>query len=349
MYRVVAPVLFATGALLHGCGGGETTAAPPSPTPPTPAPVPKPDIWVEVFDAAKLEGVISENATFEVVGTKEQFTFTEGPVWVSGSWIFSDIPASIQYQFKGGSVTEFRNPSNKSVGNALLSDGKLLTCEIEGRSVVMVDVSTKERTVIADLYNESNLTSPNDIVISKKGVVYFTDPSYGTDPGGGHGFPSDQSFNNVFRLDKSGSEYAKELVSVEQNLVMPNGIVFNPDETKLYISDTGAKENKIWVYDVNSDGTLKNKVLFAHVADGAPDGIRVDTGGRLWSSTGKGVNIYASDKTLIAKIHVPEFATNLAFGGSDGKDLMITAVSSVWIVKTNATAPELASDVIALV
>jgi len=347
MHRVVAPVLFATGALLHGCGGGETTAAPK----PTTAPVPKPDIWVEVFDAAKLGGVISENLIFEVVGTKEQFIFTEGPVWdtLSESWIWSDIPESIQYQFKGGKVTEFRNPSNRSNGNALLSAGALLTCEHLGRSVVMVNVSTKERTVITDIYNGSNLTSPNDIVISKSGAVYFTDPSYGMDANFGHGLPSDQPFNNVFKLDKNGGEYAAEPVSVEKDLVMPNGIVFNPDETKLYISDTGANQSKIWVYDVKSDGTLENKVLFADVTDGAPDGIRMDTGGRLWSSTQKGVSIYASDKTLIAKIHTPEGAGNLAFGGSDGKDLMITASRSVWIVKTKATAPKLASNVIALV
>lgn len=329
MYRIVAPVVLAVGAVLHGCGGDDTTSAPTT--------APKPDIWVEILKPEA--NVIDASASWEVVGTKEQFTFTEGPVWETetASWIWSDIPKNIQYQYApGGDVTEFRNPSNKANGNWLESNGTLLTCEHTGRAVVRMDVATKERTVLVETFNGSKLTSPNDLVVSgKTGALYFTDPSYGENPDFGHGLPREQEFNNVFRLDKIGSAFATEPVSVESGLVMPNGIIFNPDETKLYVSDSG---DKIYVFDVDANGALSNKKVFVDDTQGTPDGLRMDTGENLWAIAGKGVKIYSKDGTLIAIIHTPEVATNLGFGGADGMDLMITASQSVWIIKTKVKA-----------
>jgi gluconolactonase len=339
MYRIVAPVALAVGAVLHGCGGGDTPT--PAPTP-APTPVPKPDIWVEILKPA-ADVLIDASASWELVGTKEQFTFTEGPVWdtETASWIWSDIPTSIQYQYTpGGAVTEFRNPSNKANGNWLESNGTLLTCEHVGRAVVRMDVATKgDRTVVVNAFNGKKLTSPNDLVVSgKSGALYFTDPSYGTDAGFGHGQPSEQEFNNVFRLDKVNDTFVTEPVSVESGLVQPNGIIFNPQETKLYVSDSGENVDKIYVYDVDGTGSLLNKQVFADVTQGTPDGIRMDTGGHLWSTAGKGVNVYSKDSTLLAIVHTPEGAGNLAFGGADGMDLMITASKSVWIIKTKVRA-----------
>jgi gluconolactonase len=297
---------------------------------------------VEILTSA-ANPLIDASPAWEVVGTKGQFNFTEGPVWdtETGSWIWSDIPENIQYQhMPAGAVTQFRNPSNKANGNMLESNGTLLTCEHVGRAVVRVDVASKVRTVVVDSFNGSKLTSPNDLVIfSKTGALYFTDPSYGSSPLYGHGQPSDQEFNHVFRLDRVGDGFATEPVSLEKEIAMPNGIVFNLDETKLYVSD--ASVDKVYEFDVAGDGSLSNKAVFADIAEGDPDGLKMSASGHLWVGTKQGVSIYALDKTMVAKIHTPEIGANLQFGGADGMDLMITASSSVWIVKTKVKAASL--------
>lgn len=298
------------------------------------------DVRVEILRKEATD-LIARDAAWSVVG-KEQFVFTEGPVWVPDSkmWIFSDVPADTMYQYvpdKGVSV--FAKPSRKANGNFLDSDGTLLTCQHVSRSVVRFNVTTKKSTTVVSSYEGNKLTSPNDVVASKKGAIYFTDPDYGTSPGFGHGKAKEQANNNVFRLDPGASEP----VSVVSNLVRPNGLVFNADESKMYISDSGASFNgynpalphDITVYDVAADGSLHNGQLFATVADGlgVPDGMKVDRKGNLWSTSEEGVEIYSPSGVMLAKIHTPEGTANLAFGGADGKDLLLTAGSSVWIVR----------------
>jgi gluconolactonase len=70
---------------------------------------------------------------------------------------------------------------------------------------------------------------------------------------------------------------------------------------------------------------------------GGPDGIRVDQVGRVWSSAGDGVQIFAPDGTRIGKILVPEAPANLCFGGADGKTLFMTARKSLYSIQVAVT------------
>jgi gluconolactonase len=85
---------------------------------------------------------------------------------------------------------------------------------------------------------------------------------------------------------------------------------------------------------VRKDGTLANGKVFCAIDNGVPDGIRCDAAGRIWSSAGDGVQIFAPDGSLIGKILVPESPANLCFGGKDGKTLFITARSSLYAIET---------------
>ncbi|HEX3132338.1 MAG TPA: SMP-30/gluconolactonase/LRE family protein, partial [Planctomycetota bacterium] len=114
---------------------------------------------------------------------------------------------------------------------------------------------------------------------------------------------------------------------------MPNGIAFSPDEKLLYVADSG-KTKDVRVYLVKNDGTVGDGKVFCHVDNGAPDGIRIDADGRLWSSAGDGVRVFSSDGALIGTILTPEAAANLCFGGADGKTLFITARTSLYAIDT---------------
>ena len=135
---------------------------------------------VEILDprGAKL---FVQGAVPKLVGQEGQFGFTEGPVWVpsKSAWIFSDIPNARQYEYSPGAdiLTDYRNPSGNSNGNFLSNDGELLTCEHANRLLSSTDFTSGVRTTLAKEYNGVELTSPNDVIQSRKtGHIYFTDP-----------------------------------------------------------------------------------------------------------------------------------------------------------------------------
>src|SRR5207244_1233337 len=126
--------------------------------------------------------------------------------------------------------------------------------------------------------------------------------------------------NYVFRFDPK----TKEIKAVISDCNMPNGLAFSPDEKVLYVADSGTPRH-IRAFNVNADGTLTGGEEFCKIDKGAPDGIRVDTAGRIFSSAADGVQIFSDKGKLIGKILVPEGPANLTFGGGEQKDLYITA------------------------
>ena len=259
--------------------------------------------------------------------------FTEGPVWIKASrtLIFSDIPADELKQWtQAGGLATFRKPSQNANGNFVARDGRLYTCEHSGRRVAVQDKGGAVKTLV-DSFEGKKLNSPNDVVLKSDGTVWFTDPEYGlkNDPNAkGKKLGKEQAGNYVYRHDpKTGRTTA-----VVKDFVQPNGLAFSPDEKKLYVADSGTPKH-IRVFDVQADGSLKGGDVFCKIDVGGPDGIRVDKDGRVWSSAGDGVQIFAKDGSLVGKIPVPEAPANLCFGGEDGKTLFMTARKSVYSIK----------------
>ena len=124
---------------------------------------------------------------------------------------------------------------------------------------------------------------------------------------------------------------------VVKDFDMPNGLCFSPDEKRLYVADSG-KPRHIRVFEVKEDGTLANGKIFCAIDKGGPDGIRCDAAGRIWSSAGDGVHIFAPNGSLIGKILAPQSPANLCFGGADGKTLFITARTGLYSIQTLTTA-----------
>jgi len=122
---------------------------------------------------------------------------------------------------------------------------------------------------------------------------------------------------------------------VSDDFVKPNGLAFSPDESKLYIADSAASHDDnaprhIRVFDVASNGELRNGRVFVEMQSGVPDGMRVDEHGNVWTSAEDGVHCYAPDGALLGKILIPEVVANLTFGGPRRNRLFITATSSVY-------------------
>ncbi|KUP90793.1 SMP-30/gluconolactonase/LRE family protein [Tritonibacter horizontis] len=262
----------------------------------------------------------------------EGFTWTEGPVWFGDRdcLLFSDIPSRrILRWSEADGLSVYRNDSGFNNGNTRDRQGRLIGCRHGPRDVVRTEYDGT-LTVLARTWQGKRLNSPNDVVVSSDGAVWFTDPTYGI-LSNFEGFrtPPEQPARNVYRLSSEG-----DLSVVAGDFVQPNGLCFSPDETRLYIAESGSSHDDdvpavIRVFDVTGN-RLEDGGVFATIDDGLPDGLRCDMQGNLWSSARDGVHCFDPQGVLLGKILVPETVSNLCFGGADGQRLFITATTGVY-------------------
>jgi gluconolactonase len=262
--------------------------------------------------------------------------WAEGPVYFADGdfLLWSDIPNNRILQWAEGlGVRVFRHTSNNSNGNTRDREGRLVTCEHGTRRVTRTEPDGTV-TVLADRYRGKRLNSPNDAVVKSDGTIWFTDPPYGimSDYEGGK-TGSELGKCYVFRLDpRSG-----ELAIVADDFVKPNGIAFSPDESILYIADTGASHDPegphhIRAFAVRDGARLAEGRLFAEITPGLADGFRIDSDGNVWTSAGDGVHCFSPQGELLGKIKVPEVVSNVAFGGPKRNRLFITATTSLYAI-----------------
>lgn len=272
------------------------------------------------------------------------FTWTEGPVWLNDALYFNDIPAKrmMKWESNAGISVALHN-SEFANGNTLDKQGLMVSCEHGGRRVIRRRDPHDYHSVdvIADHYQGKRLNSPNDVVVRSDGSVWFTDPPYGINSDV-EGYPADSEIGscNVYCALPDGP-----LIAVVTDFDKPNGLAFSPDETRLYIADSGAIRgasfpgidydlpHHIRVFDV-AGTQLSNGRVFAVIEPGVPDGFRVDSVGRVWTSALDGIRCLDLEGRCLGKIRLPKQTSNLCFGGSDGRDMFITASDSIWRVRT---------------
>ncbi len=268
--------------------------------------------------------------------------WAEGPVYVADQQclIWSDIPNNrlMRWCEVTGAVSIFRADSNFANGNARDMQGRLVTCEHRTRRVTRTEPDGSI-TVLADSFEGKRLNSPNDVVVKSDGTIWFTDPTYGISAayeGGKAEAELDGCY--VFRLDPvEGS-----LTIVADDFKRPNGLAFSPDESLLYIADSGFIGNPDWPrhirsFAVGEGGALSGGQILMEVSPHAPDGFRVDVDGNIWTSAGDGVHCYSATGELIGKVLVPERVGNLAFGGPARNRLFICGHTSLYSVFLNTS------------
>jgi gluconolactonase len=252
-----------------------------------------------------LEELVHENAPVRVVGSG--FEFTEGPIWHPRDQflLFSDIPANTRRRFDGKTVREQAHPSNKGNGMTYDANLNLLVCEHSTSSVArFLGGADGAREILASHFEGKELNSPNDIVVSKNGSVYFTDPTYGRMPVYGVERPTQLGFQGVYRI---AADRTLKLMVERPLFTQPNGLCFSPDERLLYVNDT--EQANIRVFDVVEGDLVNMRVFASGIVDpdkpGVPDGMKCDERGNIWVTAPGGLWIYAPDGALIGKVAVP--------------------------------------------
>lgn len=234
-----------------------------------------------------------------------------------------------------GTSTKFRSPSNNANGNTRDRQGRIVTCEHLTRRVTRTE-HDGQITVLADSFQGSRLNSPNDVVVKSDGSVWFTDPSFGI-----LGFyegkrASPELPYNVYRIDTDG-----RVEITAEGINQPNGLAFSPDESILYIVESGSKPRNILAYDVVDTRTLKNRRVFISAGHGTPDGFRVDVSGNLWCGWGMGepgldgVHVFNDQGKQIGRIDLPERCANVCFGGLHRNRLFMAASTSLYSLFVN--------------
>jgi gluconolactonase len=286
------------------------------------------------------------------------FTWTEGPAWIPARGVlrFSDIPGNrvLEHTESDGTTVEVSTEAEYTNGRTLGLDGSILECS-HGRRAIQIDGAASSARggsdsgyspeILVDRFGEARLNSPNDVVVKSDGTVWFTDPSYGIKrPVEGH--PGEEEYGDryVFRFDPADGSLVPAVIDVEA----PNGLAFSPDESVLYVADSSIDPpdqpdperpggHSIHAYDILGGRHAKNGRPLVDVSPGLPDGFRVDTEGRIWSSSLSGIQIFTPDGEKIGDIPVPEKVANLCFGGPDGRTLYICASTSIYRIRTNAS------------
>jgi gluconolactonase len=262
------------------------------------------------------------------------FDWVEGPVWFGDAdcLLFSDIPNNRILRWSDAGLTTFRQPSNYSNGHTRDRQGRLISCEHGTRRVTRTEYDGSI-TVIADRYDGKPLNSPNDVVVKSDGSIWFTDPHYGIITSY-EGFQAEQELPcHVYRIDPDGT-----IEAVLTDFACPNGLAFSPDESRLYVSDTGrmfqGDPQHIRVFDM-ATGRPRGGEVFHVIDPGCADGVRVDSDGNLWSSARDGVHCLSPEGDLLGKVLVPETVSNLCFGGLAKHRLFITATTSLYAITLN--------------
>ena len=229
-------------------------------------------------------------------------------------------------------------PCRNQNGHTVDGQGRLIGCEHRGRQVSRIE-HDGTATVLASNWKGKSFNSPNDVVVKSDGTIWFTDPSYGIDSEyEGDASPSEIGARNVYRVDASGG-----VTLVVDDMVQPNGLAFSPDESLLYVCDTGRSHVPdcapvIRAYPVKKDGKSLGRGRVVRQCDvGAYDGFRVDTAGRSVDLGRRRRALLRSRRHAAGQDpDIDEVVANLVFGGPKRNRLFICATTSIRSIYVNA-------------
>lgn len=207
-------------------------------------------------------------------------------------------------------------------------DGETLLITDYKNGLVKLDLASGRTLPLLERRNSERFKGVNDLILDSAGNIYFTDQGQSGlhDPSG-----------RLYRLRPSG-----QLDLLLNNVPSPNGVALSPDEQVLYLAVT--RGNCVWRVPLLSDGSVaKVSQFFTSYGPSGPDGLAVDQEGRLLvANPGLGyvwVLNHRAEPIQVLRGEIGASITNLAFGGSDMKDLYITDSTHGHILRTRmATA-----------
>jgi gluconolactonase len=291
---------------------------------------------IDVADP-RFHAMILPNAPLEKLA--DGFRWLEGPVWFAdhNCLLFSDIPNDrVMRWSESGGVSVFRQPSHYENGHTRDRQGRLISCSHRQRNVTRTEWDGSI-TVLAERFEGARLNSPNDVVVTSDGSIWFSDPPYGLNTDYEGGKQQRELPSRVYCIHPRTGQ----LHVVTDQFEGPNGLCFSPDETRLYVVESGLQfaaepRSEIWVFDVEAGAdkpprlTHGQRFLTIHA-----DGIRCDEAGNVWVATLDGVHCFDAQGTLLGRIKLPCKAANLCFGGRYYSRLFICASQTLYAIYTN--------------
>ena len=268
---------------------------------------------------------------------------TEGPLWHPNGYLtFVSIATNqlVRWDPEKRVSTVIREDTGGGNGCTLDRQGDLIMCEgLDRRCITRMDRSGKV-TTIADRWQGKRFHKPNDVICSSDGSIYFSDPSLRLESA-----LREMDIAGVFRIDPGG-----QIHLATDQCVYPNGLSFSPDEATLYVAISRAEEadfereangefcptRRILAFDVAPNGTLGDSRVFVDMASdqpGVPDGMKVDTVGRVFATGSGGIWVISPQGVRLGSIRVPEDPRNVTFGGPDMRTLFITAGDSLYSIR----------------
>jgi gluconolactonase len=280
---------------------------------------------VELLDQ-RLAALIDGAA--EPVRLATGFAFVEGPVWNASEacLYFSDLKGDIRRRWsERDGDTIARQPNNHGNGMTYDADMSLLVCEHTTSRVVRERGGSTE--VVASHYQGKELNSPNDIVVSRSGSIYFTDPAFGRIlPDLGVQRDQELDFQGVYRVTPGG-----ELELLDDDYEQPNGLCFAPGEDVLYVND--CRRHRILQYEVSPDGAVGARSVLVEGIQGF-DGMKCDEAGNIYITgppgTDTGVLVFDAAGVQLGMLGLPEKPANFNWGGPGWSDLYICARTSIY-------------------
>lgn len=324
---------------------------------------PRPDYTENMTkNLSAFHTIIPEDARVELVVDGSRIgpglVFTEGPTWLNGKLYFSSMyfdqgwngdpkKSSLVEMDPDGTYRYISHGKMQTNGTMHLGNGNLAVCDMFGHRVVEITTQGKVVRTLAGTYNGKPLDGPNDLVIDARGGIYFTDPQFTPEA------EKNQPGRSVYYRTPEG----KVVRVIEPNeFAMPNGVLLSPDGKTLYVNNTyddeewwnvdSDKDNYVWAYDVNENGTVSNGRKFAKLymtlevldrkgkTTGA-DGMTIDELGNLYVATYMGLQIFSKKGEFIGIVNFPVYPVSCCFGGEDLKAIYATCYDKIYKIRTN--------------
>ena len=298
------------------------------------AQAPAPPVVAETT-ATAIPGVIAAGTKVEVV--KSGFTGTEGPIGLpDGSVVFTETQANrITKIDKDNNITTFLENTNGSNGLAFDGKGRLISVQTTpGKALIGVIYPKGQEATLSDNFDGKPYGRPNDLVVDKKGGVYFSEPGPNATPG--QPPPAPPLSPAVYYVPAGGKS-----MRIAEGIGRPNGIQLSPDEKTLYVNDTAGEY--VLAFDIKADGTVGNRRNFAKYPtvnktpagafNSGADGLAIDNDGRVYVASLGGVHVFSAKGDLLGTIPLSLQGQNIAFAGADKKTLYIVGRGAAFKVR----------------
>jgi gluconolactonase len=278
-----------------------------------------------------IPGVVAVDAKVELV--QEGFVFTEGALGAAdGGLFFSDLQTGDKtyHMDPSGKISVYREHSRGTNGLAFNRAGELLGAEGDGKRISKIGAGGAVSTLTEGIAGMP-LMAPNDLIVDAKGGVYFTDPGPRPVVAGRKAY--------VYYLPAG----AKEPRVIDDGITRPNGLTLTADGKTLIVDDTVGET--VFAFDVQADGSVKNKRAFAHMHDveagkeSGADGMAIDSRDRIYVTSSTGLQVFDRKGQYLGTIKIPRQPANLAFGGKGKKTLFITAREGLYRLNMLSEGP----------